>query len=142
MVAVLMLLYHVILCKFILYLKSQFWENTRSKPVLITLCKVLCRRAICQLRFRVGRKVPVKVTEISWKKVRNLPFQLLLSPYFSSSAKHGGRHFLMTLSHLPEIFWQTSWQTSTNLSLKEYLLKYDKESVVIDSKDSMSHKIQ
>ena len=108
MVAVLMLLYNVILCKFILYLKSQFWENTRSKPVLITLCKVLCRRAICQLRFRVGRKVPVKVTEISWKKVRNLPFQLLLSPYFSSSAKHGGRHFLTTLNHLPEIFWQTS----------------------------------
>ena len=50
MVAVLMLLYHVILSKFILYLKSQFCENNRPKSVLITLSKVLCRPAYISVK--------------------------------------------------------------------------------------------
>ena len=50
MVAVLMLLYHVILSKFILYLKSQFCENNRSKSVLITLSKVLSRPAYISVK--------------------------------------------------------------------------------------------
>ena len=50
MVAVLMLLYHAILSKFILYLKSQFWENNRSKPVLITLSKMLCGSAYISVK--------------------------------------------------------------------------------------------
>ena len=32
-----MLVYHFMLGKFTLYLKTSFWENNNSKPVLITL---------------------------------------------------------------------------------------------------------
>ena len=96
----LMLVYHFMLCKFILYLKSKFWENKRSKPVLITKCYVVL--LISQSRDKVEltvmrQKRQFRVCEISLKKVRNVPFQLFLNPKCSSSPTnhggHGGRHF-------------------------------------------------
>ena len=39
-----------------------------------------------------AKKRKVRVSEISLKMVRNLPFQRFLKPKFSLSANHGGRH--------------------------------------------------
>ena len=99
MVAVLILVHHVILCKFILYLKSQFWENNRSEPVFenpMQSVKLFCsylNQNYSRKSSPAARKERVRVSDISLKKVRNLPFQSFHNLKSSLLANHGGLQY-------------------------------------------------
>ena len=88
MVAILMLVYHVILCKFILYLKSQFWKNDRCEPVLTTLCKVLCRHTHISLKSSGSRnssaakKDRLEKVRFNWKGSEIYRFCISLAQIF------------------------------------------------------------
>ena len=97
-VAVLMLVCDFILCKFILYLKSQFWENNRSKLVLITYAKCYAVLLMSKSRVKVGRtvlrlKMTGQIREFLLKRDRKLPFQPFHNPKFSSSPTMGAKIF-------------------------------------------------
>ena len=88
MVAVLMLVYHVILCKYLLYLKSWFWGNKRSKLVLITLCKVLCRPAHISIKSlgmknsSLAEKYRLELVKSHWKRSEIYRFSCSLTQTF------------------------------------------------------------
>ena len=92
MVAVLMLVYHVILCK------ANSEKIAGPNRVLITLCKVLWRPALSQSRVKVGRTVlQLKKTDESncnlIEKGLKFTVSAFLNPNISLSANHGGWHF-------------------------------------------------
>ena len=88
MVAALMLLYHVIRCKYLLYLKSWFWGNNSSRLVLITLCKVLCHPAHISIKSlgmknsSAAKKYRLELVKSHWKRSEIYLFSRSLTQTF------------------------------------------------------------
>ena len=87
MVAILMLVYHVVLYKFILSLKRQFWENNKFKWVLITLCKVLYHPAYVSIKGKGNKKNSSAATKYRLEYVKSQWKGSEIYPFSSSTSQ-------------------------------------------------------